>query len=73
MENRWNDIDCGISKELERILSQYHLIYKKSHVDWAGTDTGLRGWRSATNSLSHCTALKKTPSHHYKNKNFKNV
>lgn len=49
------------------------ITYKKSHVHWPGRDTGLRGWRSATNRLSHCTALKKTPSGHYKNKNFKTI
>jgi hypothetical protein len=36
MEPRWNDIDRGILKILERDLLQCHFLHHKSHMEWPG-------------------------------------
>ena len=41
----------------ERKLSQCHLTYHKSNMDWPWIEMDLRGERSDTNSLSEGTAL----------------
>jgi hypothetical protein len=45
-EQRWNDIDRGKPKKLNKNLSQYYCVHHKSHMDWRA----LKG-------LSHDPAL----------------
>jgi hypothetical protein len=33
MEQQWNDTDRGKPKDLEKNLSQCHLVHHKSHMD----------------------------------------
>jgi hypothetical protein len=40
MEHRWNEIDRGKPKYLERNLSQCHFVYHKSHIDRPGIEPG---------------------------------
>jgi hypothetical protein len=49
-----NDTNKVKLKKSERNLSQCHLDYHKSHMNWPGREPGLFGARPATNCLSHC-------------------
>jgi hypothetical protein len=43
MEHRWNEIDRGEPKYLEKNLSQYHFAHHKSHMDWPWTPRWVAG------------------------------
>jgi hypothetical protein len=36
VEHRWNDIDRGKLKDLEKNLCQCHFVLHKSHIDCSG-------------------------------------
>jgi hypothetical protein len=55
-ERRWNDIDRRKPKNSEKNLSQCQFVHHKSHMDWPGSEPGLRVERPLTNRLSHGTA-----------------
>jgi hypothetical protein len=38
MEHWWNDTGSGKLKYLEKNLSYCHIVYHKSHIDWAGIE-----------------------------------
>ena len=40
MEHLWNDTGNGKSKNLERNMSQRHLVHQKSHVEWSEVEFG---------------------------------
>jgi hypothetical protein len=40
MEHRWNEIDTGKPKYLEKNLSQYHFVHHKFHMDWPRIEAG---------------------------------
>jgi hypothetical protein len=53
MDQRWNDIDRGKSKDSEKNLSDCHFVHQKSHMKWPRCEPGLRGEKPATNHLSY--------------------
>lgn len=48
--------DAALLTGENRIKSQCHLVNQKSHMDWPGLNSGLRGEGQATNRLRHDTA-----------------
>ena len=52
-----NDADRGKQKYWEKILSQCHPVHLTTHTDGPELNPALRSERSATNHLSHDTAL----------------
>jgi hypothetical protein len=40
MEQRWNDTDKENRMTRKKNLSQCHTVYRKSHMDWPGSETG---------------------------------
>jgi hypothetical protein len=44
MEHRWNEIDRGKPKYSGKNLSQCHFVYHKCHMDWPGSNPGLRNF-----------------------------
>jgi hypothetical protein len=53
MEHRWNETDKGKPKYSGKNLSKCHLVHHKSHMDYPGSNPGLRDESPATNRLSH--------------------
>jgi hypothetical protein len=56
MEHRWNEIDGGKPKYSGKNLSQCYFVHHKSHMDWLGSNPGLRSYRRLLSALSHRTA-----------------
>jgi hypothetical protein len=46
MEHRWNKIDKEKPKYLEKTLSQFHFVHRKSHMDRPGIESGPPRWEA---------------------------
>jgi hypothetical protein len=45
-ETRWNDTDRGKPNISESILSQFHFVHHKSHMDWPVHEPGIPRWKA---------------------------
>jgi hypothetical protein len=57
MEPRWNDIDRGEPKNLERNVFQCHFVHHKSRMDWPEREPRFSDVRDAQLTAVHILSV----------------